>query len=39
LIKGYKEHKYFPIGLAPTFVVAIVHGEDAVSPQLLKDYF
>ncbi|KAL3890224.1 hypothetical protein ACJMK2_002515 [Sinanodonta woodiana] len=39
LIKGYKEHKYYPISLAPAFFIAVVHGENSVTPQLLKDSF
>ncbi|KAL3871862.1 hypothetical protein ACJMK2_039834 [Sinanodonta woodiana] len=39
LIKGYKEHKYYPISLAPAFFIAVVHGDNSVTPQLLKDSF
>ncbi|KAL3881849.1 hypothetical protein ACJMK2_028241 [Sinanodonta woodiana] len=39
LIKGYNEHKYYPISLAPAFFTAVVHGENSVTPQLLKDSF
>ncbi|XP_021367845.1 uncharacterized protein LOC110459754 isoform X2 [Mizuhopecten yessoensis] len=39
LLKGYQDHRYLPTGLAPVFLIAIVHGEDVVSPQQLKDSF
>ncbi|KAL3879094.1 hypothetical protein ACJMK2_031408 [Sinanodonta woodiana] len=39
LIKGYKEYKYYPISLAPAFFIAVVHGENSVTPQLLKHSF
>lgn len=39
MIKGFKDHKYFPITLAPVFVIALVHGESEVTPQILKESF
>ncbi|KAL3857357.1 hypothetical protein ACJMK2_012033, partial [Sinanodonta woodiana] len=39
LVKGYKEHKYYPISLAPAFFIAVLHGENSVTPQLLKHSF
>ncbi|XP_033752673.1 uncharacterized protein LOC117336293 [Pecten maximus] len=39
LLKGFKDHRYLPIGLAPAFLIAIVHGEDVVTPQQLKNSF
>lgn len=39
LYKGFKDHRYFPISLAPAFIVAVVHGEESVTPKLLKDSF
>lgn len=39
LAKGYKDHRLFPIRLSSTFMIALVHGEHAVSPQMLIDSY
>ena len=39
LVKGYKDHKYFPTTFAPAFCVALIHGENSVSPDVLKSSF
>lgn len=39
LVKGYRDVKYFPVSIAPAFFVAIVLGESAVTPEILKSSF
>ena len=39
LLKGYEDHKYFPVTIAPAFSVALCHGEMAVSTDILKNSF
>jgi hypothetical protein len=39
LLKGYQDHRYFPVSLAPAFMVALVYGEDSVPPSILKESF
>ena len=39
LLKGYRDHRYFPVSIAPGFFVALCHGENAVTPEILKTSF
>ncbi|ESO95924.1 hypothetical protein LOTGIDRAFT_175033 [Lottia gigantea] len=39
LLKGFIDHRYFPINLAPAFAIALIHGEDSITPSILKDSF
>ena len=39
LTKGFLDHKYFPTLLSPAYAVAIIFGEEAVTPEILKDSF
>ena len=40
LSKGYKDHKVFPLALAPVFFIGMMFGEEMVSPEeLLNSYY
>ena len=40
LAKGYKDHNVFPLSLAPAFFIAMMFGEEMVSPEeLLHSYY
>ena len=39
LAKGFLDHKYFPTLLSPAYALAITFGEEAVTPEILKDSF
>ena len=37
MVKGLKDHRYFPFRLAQAFIAAITFSEHSVSPDLLFD--
>ncbi|MGH0161452.1 UNVERIFIED_CONTAM: hypothetical protein FKN15_063726 [Acipenser sinensis] len=39
LVKGFSDHKVFPLKLAPAFFIALMFGEEAVLPEELLDSF
>jgi hypothetical protein len=39
LLKGFKDHKIFPVRLAPAFVCGIIFGEESLPNELLFDSF
>ena len=39
LLKGFIDHTYWPIQLDPAFTIAMVFGEQAVNPDILKSSF
>ena len=39
LLKGYEDHKYFPLKLNQAFVVALIMGEEEVTSELLLTSF
>ena len=38
-MKGYVNHNYFPLQFSEAFVIALIHGEDTVSPEVLLESF
>ncbi|XP_063953310.1 uncharacterized protein LOC135153622 [Lytechinus pictus] len=39
LVKGFIDHKIFPLRMAPAFVIGMLFGEDAVLPDTLMESF
>lgn len=39
LLKGYKDHGFFPVKLSLAFVVCLLHGECEVTPDMLIESF
>ena len=39
LLKGYKDHNFFPLQFSEAFVIALIHGEDMVTPNVLLKSF
>lgn len=39
LFKGFIDYGYFPFQLAPSFVIALIFGETAVTPEILLSSF